>query len=111
MLRVVENEQNGNPEARMSLDEIAHEGARRMLSIALQAEVAEYVEAAAGQRDEDGHALVVRNGTAGPRQITTGAGTMEVEAPRVHDRRDDHRFSSQILPPYMRKSPKVAEVL
>ncbi|MCP4002710.1 MAG: hypothetical protein GY725_00810, partial [bacterium] len=71
----------------------------------------EYVEAAAGQRDEDGHALVVRNGTAPPRQITTGAGTMEVEAPRVHDRRDDHRFSSQILPPYMRKSPKVAEVL
>jgi len=40
-----------------------------------------------------------------------GAGTVEVEAPRVHDRRPDQRFTSQLLPPYMRRSPKVAEVL
>jgi hypothetical protein len=61
-------------------------------------------------------ALVVRNGLARSRKVTTGAGTMEVRAPRVNDRRvteagERERFSSQILPPYMRRSPKVAGIL
>lgn len=49
--------------------------------------------------------------------MTTGAGAIEVTAPRVNDKRIDEttgeraRFRSQILPPYARKSPKVAEVL
>ena len=43
--------------------------------------------------------------------MTTGTGTVEVRAPRVDDRRPDHRFTSSILPPYMRRSPKVEEVL
>jgi len=64
----------------------------------------------------DGHALVVRNGRARPRKVTLGAGTIEIQAPRVNDRRRDargerQRFTSSILPPYMRRSPKVAEVL
>jgi transposase-like protein len=82
-----------------------------MLVTALEAEVAAYIEAHRDQRDEGGRALVVRNGKARPRQVTLGAGTVEVEAPRVHDRRPDQRFTSQLLPPYMRRSPKVAEVL
>ena len=63
------------------------------------------------QRGEDGRALVVRNGRCRPRHVTTGPGTVEVQAPRVHDRRSGHRFTSSILPRYMRRSPKVSEVL
>lgn len=60
--------------------------------------------------------MVVRNGRAQPRKVTCGAGTLEIRAPRVDDGRIDEdggrrRFSSRILPPYMRRSPKVAEVL
>lgn len=99
-----------------TLDELAREGARRMLAAALEAEVAAYIEEHQHERDEQGHRLVVRNGKAQARTVTLGVGTMQVQAPRVDDRRVDEtgqrqRFTSQILPPYMRRSPKVAEVL
>lgn len=105
----------GKPMA-STLDELAREGARRMLAAALEAEVAVYIEEHQHERDEQGHRLVVRNGKAQARTVTLGAGTLQVQAPRVEDRRVDQsgqrqRFSSQILPPYMRRSPKVAEVL
>ena len=99
------------------LDEIVRQGARRMLSAALEEEVAAYIAAHAGERDEDGRRLVVRNGHARPREVTTVAGAIEVRAPRVNDRRVDEatgersRFRSSILPPWCRKSPKVTEVL
>ena len=100
----------------MPLDELARVGARKMLRQALEAEVASYVERHQEERDADGRAVVVRNGTARARQVTVGSGTIEVEAPRVNDKRVDERgqrqrFTSKILPPYMRRSPKVAEVL
>ncbi len=109
MLRVLESDADGN--GLMTLDELAREGARQMLVSALEIEVADYVDRHRTERDTDGHALVVRNGKAKRRQITLGAGTVKIEAPRVHDRREGQRFTSQILPPYMRRSPKVAEVL
>jgi transposase-like protein len=99
------------------LDEIVREGARRMLAAALEEEVAAYIAAYAGERDEDGRRLVVRNGHARPRQVTTAAGAVEVTAPRVNDKRTDPatgermRFSSAILPPWARKTPQVTEVL
>jgi putative transposase len=98
------------------LDEIARTGARRMLMAALETEAAGYVERHRDQRDAAGRALVVHNGRAQARKLTLGAGTVELQAPRVNDRRRDEqgqrrRFSSRILPPYMRRSPKVAEVL
>jgi len=100
---------------RETLDLVVREGAQRMLHQALQAEVAAYLERHP-ERDARGRALVVRNGTARARQVTCGAGTLTVSAPRVNDRRRDaagqrQRFTSQILPPYMRRSPQVAEVL
>jgi transposase-like protein len=95
----------------MSLDEIAREGARQMLMRALQAEVSEYVDPHQDLRDEAGHRLVVRHGNAQARRVTLGSGTIEVQAPRVRDRREGSRFSSQILPAYMRKSPKVENLL
>ena len=117
MLKVVEKQDAGEArEELLLLDEIAREGARRMLMAALRAESDAYVERHRGERDEQGHALVVRNGRAPTRKLTLGAGTVDVQAPRVDDRRRDEegrrrRFTSQILPRYMRRSPKVAEVL
>lgn len=99
------------------LDELAREGARRMLAAALEAEVAAYVDAHTDQFDENGHRLVVRNGYHVERQVATAAGAVTVRAPRVNDKRTDPttgqrvRFSSQILPAWARKSPQVADVL
>src|ERR1700733_5009454 len=98
------------------LDEIALAGARRMLMAALKTEAADYVERHRDEREVEGRALVVHNGRSKGRKLTLGAGTVELKAPRVNDRRHDEqgqrqRFSSRILPPYMRRSPKVAEVL
>ncbi|MDT0264499.1 IS256 family transposase [Jatrophihabitans lederbergiae] len=99
------------------LDEIAREGARRMLAAALKAEADAYVDGLLDQVDEDGHRLVVRNGHHEPRSVTTAAGAIEVRAPRVNDKRVDEatgerrRFASSILPAWCRRSPKVSEVL
>ncbi len=102
----------------LDLDEITRQGARKMLAQALEAEVEAYLHAAQCERDaRTGHALVVKNGYARCREIVCGAGAIEVRAPRVNDKRVDEasgerkRFTSAILPPYMRRSPKVAEVL
>ncbi len=71
----------------------------------------------ASKRDECGHRLAVRNGHHRPRTVVTAAGPVEVQAPRVNDRRVDEvtgerkRFSSKILAPWCRKSPKISEVL
>lgn len=115
MRRLHQNEESCE-ELTLDLDELARQGARRMLAEALEAEVQDYLQAARGQRDEHGRALVVRNGHANEREVLLGAGSVEVRAPRVNDRRVDEngerkRFKSVILPPYMRRSPKVTEVL
>src|SRR5213078_4410777 len=116
MLKVVADEAVREDLA-ASIDEIVREGARRMLAAALEDEVAAYIAAHAAERDENGRRLVVRNGHARPREVTTVAGALEVRAPRVDDRRVDEatgeraRFRSSILPPWCRKSPKITEVL
>ena len=116
MLRVVASD-DARQEFALALDEICRRGAERMLAVALEAEVDAYLERHREARDDRGHALVVRNGHARPRTLTTGAGAIGVRAPRVDDGRVDgatgqrHRFASAILPPYVRRSPKVAEVL
>jgi len=117
MLKVVEKQDAREAGGQLfELDEIARMGARRMLMAALGAEADDYVERHREERDETGRALVVHNGRAQGRKLTLGAGTVELRAPRVNDRRRDEqgqrqRFTSHILPPYMRRSPKVAEVL
>src|SRR4051794_34221390 len=99
------------------IDELVREGARWMLAEALQAEVDDYIARHVGERDEHGRRLVVRNGHHRPREVLTSAGAVEVVAPRVNDRRVDaetgerRRFSSAILPPWCRKTPKITEVL
>ena len=116
MLRIQDPpEESKQEEVRMTLDGLAQEGARQLLMTALEEEVSDYIERHVQERDEKGHALVVRNGRAQARKLTMGCGTMELEAPRVNDKREvegeRQRFTSGILPPYMRRSPKVSEVL
>ncbi|HEV2369243.1 MAG TPA: IS256 family transposase [Acidimicrobiales bacterium] len=113
MLRIVRNDdapEVPEPEE-LGLDEICRLAAREMLATALLAERPAYLEAHADDVDEAGHRLVVGNGYARAREVMTGAGMVEVRAPRVDDRREDQHYSSAILPAYMRRSPKVTEVL
>jgi len=99
------------------IDDIVREGARRMLAEALQAEVDAYIARFSAERDERGRRLVVRNGSHQAREVLTSAGAVGVVAPRVNDRRIDPdtgeraKFSSAILPPWCRKTPKINEVL
>jgi len=99
------------PEVRLSLDELARAGAQRMIAEALQLEVDEYVAQLRHLRDARGHAQVVHNGRAQARTLTLGVGAITLRAPRVEDRRPGEHFSSRILPPYMRRSPRLEEAL
>lgn len=99
------------PEITQSLDQLAREGARRMILAALELEVEQHMQELRHLRDELGHATVVRNGHARERTVQLGAGPVKIKAPRVYDRRPDHRFTSKILPPYMRRSPRLEEAL
>jgi transposase-like protein len=113
----VVNEDGATPSGSSLLDEIVREGARRMPAVALEAEVNAYIAELVDEPDDKGRRLVVRNGYHQPRQVITAAGVVEVKAPRVNDNRVDEatgerkRFSSAILPPWCRKSPKISEVL
>lgn len=103
-------------EIQVTLDDLAREGARRMIAAALRAEADEYLARFSDELDENGHRLVVGNGRARERKVTVGSGTVPIRAPRVNDKRIDEagerqRFSSKILPAYARRSPKVTEVL
>jgi transposase-like protein len=121
MLTVVPGDGSGHEEGQDGpaslIDEIVREGARRMLAEALQAEVDAYIAAHAAERDENGRRLVVRNGSHQSREVLTSAGAVQVTVPRVNDKRTDpgtgerQRFSSAILPPWARKTPKITEVL
>jgi putative transposase len=116
MLSVVADEQ-ARAELTTDLDQLFREGARRMLAVALEGEVEAYIAAHSQEVDEHGHRLVVRNGHAPARTITSGVGQVEVVRPRVDDRRLDAatgervQFHSVLLPRWCRRSPKVAEVL
>jgi putative transposase len=116
MLKVVAEKAAGE-EFALGIDELCREGARRMLAVALEAEVDAYIAEHADERDEKNHRLVVRNGRAEPRKVKTVAGAVEVTAPRVNDKRVDdvtgerRRFSSSILLPWCRRSPQVSAVL
>ena len=116
MLRVVEKPSKANEELRETLDEVLQRGALKMLRQVLEAEVEDYITRHRAARDERGRTQVVRNGKAPARQLVTGSGTLAVRAPRVNDRRVDangqrQRFTSELLPSYMRRAPKVTEVL
>jgi len=96
------------------LTDILRDGAQRLLSQAVEAEVAAWIDAHAHLKNADGHRQVVRNGHLPKRTLTTGIGPVEVEQPRVLDRRTDGEaepFSSRILPPYLRKTKSLEELI
>jgi putative transposase len=104
------------PVVQSTLEAIARDGARRALQKAIEDEVAEYVDAHRDQLDESGHRLVVRNGHKSPRNILSSLGPIEVKQPRVDDRRVDEngvrfRFTSKILPRYLRKTKSIEDLV
>jgi transposase-like protein len=97
------------------LDELVRHGAQQMLQTAIEAEVDEFLAEHGQRRDGAGRRLVVRNGYLPAREILTGAGRLAVEQPRVRDnsseKADRVRFSSRILPPYLRRSQAIDELI
>ena len=95
---------------------ILREGAQKLLTEAIEAEVAAYIEAHKTVQDARGRRLVVRNGYRYERELQTGVGPVKVRPPRVNDRRtDEHgqrmRFTSSILPPYLRRTKSIEELI
>lgn len=96
------------------LSEVLKTGAQQLLAAALEEEVAEYMSRYEHLRDDKGRRQVVRNGHLPERSIISGIGPIPVRQPRVEDRRDTgerERFSSAILPPYLRRTKNVEELL
>ena len=102
------------PGSRDALAEILRQGARSLLAQAIEAEVADWIEQRAEATDAAGRRQVVRNGYSPERKIVTALGPIEVEQPRVRDRRPEgerEKFSSGLLPPYLRKTRSVEELI
>jgi hypothetical protein len=107
LLKVVEDVSVETPsvlEGGVGLDELCRLAAQEMLAVALETERRAYLDAHSDAVDVTGHRVVVGNGYLPTREVTTGAGMVEVTAPRVHDPRPDHGFTPAILPRYMRRT-------
>jgi putative transposase len=93
------------------LTQVLREGAQQMLARAIEAEVAEFLERYRLDRDQAGRARMVRNGYLPARMIQTGVGGVGIKALRVRDRAGKIRFTSAILPPYLRRTKTIEELL
>jgi len=98
------------------ISEVLRHGARRLLTVALEAEIESFLNQYKEIQDQNGHQRVVRNGYLPEREIQTGIGQVSVKAPRVRDRQPDSqsgriRFSSSILPPYLRRTKSIETLL
>jgi putative transposase len=93
------------------LTEVLRTGARELLRQAVETEVVEFIAQHRELRDEQGRQRVVRNGSLPERTIQTGIGEVPVKAPRVRDRGGEIKFSSSILPPYLRRTRSLEELL
>ena len=94
-----------------ALTDILREGAQRMLGAVIEAEVSVFLEGFMRQETAGGRQRLVRNGHLPGRTIQTGVGAVEVKMPRVRDREKAIRFSSSILPPYMRRTKTLEDLL
>ncbi|MCI0456685.1 MAG: IS256 family transposase [Gemmataceae bacterium] len=102
------------PQAQDVLTEVLRCGAQKLLAEAVEAEVADWIEQHHSCLDEHGRRQVVRNGHLPARTLTTGVGPVAVQQPRVHDRRPAdlrEKFASALLPPYLRKTKSVEELI
>jgi putative transposase len=100
-------------EGKSLIEEIAREGARRMLTSALETEISEYLEKNRDLKNEKGNRKVVRNGYLPEREIITGIGAIKIKQPRVDDRGtpEEERFTSKILPRYLRRVPSIDNLI
>ncbi|MBI3316759.1 MAG: IS256 family transposase [Candidatus Omnitrophica bacterium] len=112
-LEVVENPEENVFES--VLDEVVRKGAQKMLETALNLEVEEFCRSHAERQDKEGRRQVVRNGLSEARTIVTGAGPLKVRTPRVDDRilkaAGESRFKSSLVPPYLRRSKNIEELV
>lgn len=96
------------------LTDILRAGARDLIQQAVEAELSVLLEAHSGDRTDDGRARLVRHGHLPERDVITGIGAVPVKVPRVRDRgnaADKIRFTSTILPPYLRKAKSIEDLL
>jgi putative transposase len=103
-----------HPSVQDPLTEVLRRGALRLLVQAVEEEAAAWIEQRAALTDAQGRRQVVRNGHADPRTVVTGVGRLSIAMPRVHDRRAEgqrERFTSKILPPYLRKAKSIEELI
>lgn len=90
-----------------ALEDVLREGARRMLQTTMEGEGADYVAAHQELRDAGGRRVVVRNGYLPQRDLLTGMGPVRIRQPRVRDRRPGEKFTSRILPRFLRRVPSL----
>ena len=96
------------------LTNLIRTGARQLIERALEAELSGLLAQFSHETTPDGHARIVRHGHLPEREVMTGIGPLAVKVPRVRDRGDQAekvRFTSSILPPYLRKAKSVEELL
>ncbi|MEL7054160.1 MAG: IS256 family transposase [Cyanobacteria bacterium J06588_5] len=95
-----------------ALSELLRQGARQIIAQAVEAELNEFLAQYQGLREASGRRGVVRNGYLPARTVTTGLGEVEVQVPKVRDRtKSGIKFNSLLLPPYLKRSRSVEEVL
>ena len=98
------------------ITEILRNGAKKLLIEALEAEIEGFLSQYRDLRDNQDRQRVVRNGYLPKREIQTGIGPVPARAPRIRDRQpkdktDRIRFSSSIVPPYLRKTKSMEELI
>ena len=100
------------PEVNDMLTETLRQGAQRLLSVAIEAEVQQFIDAHAELKDSSGRRLVVRNGYLPERPLQTGVGDVQVKVPRVRNHSDEPvSFCSSLLPPYLKRTKSVEELI
>ena len=97
------------------LDEVVRQGAQKMLQTALNVEIEAFCHKHEDKRDESGHRTIVKNGYHKERSIVTGAGQLNIRTPRIDDRvlkeTDEPRFHSTLIPPYLRRTKNIEELV
>jgi transposase-like protein len=98
------------------ITDILRQGARKLLTAALEAEIEGFLGQYKDISDKNGCQRIVRNGYLPEREIQTGLGQISVKAPRIRDRQPDPqqgriRFTSAILPPYLRRTKSIETLL
>lgn len=94
------------------LSELLRAGARKLIAEAVEAELHEFLSQYVDIRNKQGHRQVIRNGYLPEREILTGIGNVEIKVPKIRDKSGQGiKFNSALLPPYLRKTKRVEDVL